>query len=101
MKYQKKPVTVDAWQVTDLINRFALHGLEGLPEPVACAYEEGVLDFPTGFIGKPPELIEIVTLQGVMVGTHGSWLVCASRGVFEPYKSFAFDDLFEPIGQSA
>ena len=97
MKFRKKPVTVDAWRVTDLINRFALNGLEALPEPVCDAYENGVIDFPTGFVGKPPDRIDVITMEGIMQANHGWWLIRGVAGELYPCEGAIFSQTYEAI----
>lgn len=96
MKYVKKAIVVDAWKVTDLINRFANNGVAALPEPVADAYLNGTIDFPTGFIHHQPERLDVITLEGIMTAHHGWWLVQGTRGEFYPVRADAFADTFTP-----
>lgn len=100
MKVVKKPVEVDAWKVTDLINLYITRGHEALPEPVCSAYEDGILDFPSGMLGlsnAKPERIDVVTLEGIMQAPPGWWLVQGTRGEFYPVRSDAFWDTFVEV----
>lgn len=98
MKVQKRPITVDAWRVTDLINEYVAHGYEGLPEPIASAYEDGIIDFPSGLLGlanAKPERIDVITLEGIMQAPHGWWIVKGSVGEFYPVRNDAFWETFD------
>lgn len=100
MKVVKKPVEVDAWKVTDLINTYVTRGHEGLPESIGSAYEDGVIDFPSGLLGLAngkPERIDVVTLEGIMQAPHGWWLVRGTLGEFYPVRADAFWQTFTEV----
>jgi hypothetical protein len=101
VKFVKKPVTVDAWAVTDLIDRFAQGGVDALPEPIAAAYDDGRLEFPSPFLGDfSVERIDVITLEGIMQANHGWWLVLGTRGELYPVRADAFRDTFSPVGRT-
>ena len=98
MKFVKKPVVVDAWPVTELLNTFATRGVEGLPGEVADAYLEGSLEFPSPLIGKAQlDRIEVTTLEGVMVARHGWWLIMGIRREFYPCEGDIFRASYDEV----
>lgn len=101
MKYIKNPVTVDAWTVTDLIRRWQTQGRDGLPESVVDAYDRGILDFPSGYLGESPDIerLEVVTPHGLVVAQHGSWIVRGIEGEFYPVKNDIFVTTYTPLNQ--
>lgn len=86
MKYKKKPVVIDAWDVEDLL----LYHRSGpsLPEEVEAGYKEGLLDFEKGHIN-------VVTLEGVMVARSGDMLVKGVQGEFYPCRKDIFRQTYE------
>lgn len=85
MKYRKKPVTVDAWDVGDLMEAFR-HSQ--LPEMVLEVFEEGLIDFET-------DHIKILSLEGVVVGRRGDMLVRGVKGEFYPCRRDIFEETYE------
>lgn len=97
MKYRKRDALVDAWETTDLINRYISLGVEGLPEPIGDAYENGLLDFPTGSItGRRPERVDIISPLGMMTAPHGTMLVLDNHH-FYPVRPDVFRHDFMPL----
>lgn len=97
MKFVKKPVIIDAWSVSDLIRRYEDRGAEGLPEPIAAAYEDGRIDFPSGLIGSPPSRIDVITLEGIMQANHGWWIIKGVQGELYPCKGSIFKDTYTAV----
>ena len=62
MKYRKKPVIIDAVQLT--------------------------------------ERIEIDTLEGIMIGNPGDWLITGVKGEQYPCKDDIFRMTYEPVGEA-
>lgn len=80
-KYRKKPVVIDAWQLTkenvevgipDWINLDTVHISDG-----------GVL------------FAEIVTLEGVMQASEGDYIIKGVQGEFYPCKPDIFEQTYE------
>lgn len=86
MKYQKKPVVIDAWDVEDLL----LYYKSGpsLPEEVQQGFEEGLIDFEQ-------DHINVVTLEGVMAGRRGDMLIMGVEGEFYPCRKEIFKKTYE------
>lgn len=97
MKVRKKPVTVEAWKVTDLLKQWDAHGLPGMPLPIADAYEEGRLEFSTTMVGAKPERLDVITLEGIMSAAHGWWLILGITGELYPCRADIFWETYEPI----
>lgn len=97
MKYVKKPVIVDAWSVTDLIRRFAEGGVDSLPESVASAYDDGLVEFPSGLVGHEIERMDIITLEGIMAAKPGWFLIKGVHGEMYPCKGSIFKDTYTAV----
>lgn len=80
-KYRKKPVVIEAVQITD--NTFdAPH-----PNP---EHVEGVVYNPVN------RNVHIRTLEGVMIGNIGDWIITGIKGEKYPCKPDIFDATYEP-----
>lgn len=83
-KYRKKPVVIDAWQLTK--------------ENVDTAIPEW-LDLDAVHIFNAEQLLaEIVTLEGVMRADEGDYIIKGVKGVkgeFYPCKPDIFDATYE------
>jgi len=82
MKFRKKPVVVDAVQITDATFDAPHPNPEHLPsviyDPVRrCAF--------------------IPTLEGVMRGDIGDWIIRGVRGEYYPCKPDIFAATYEPV----
>lgn len=82
MKVRKKPVTVNAWRIVDLLD-MAKIGIGPLPAEVREAYSKGLLEFEV-------DRITIATLEGVMTGNIGWWLIQGVKGEWYPCDEDAF-----------
>lgn len=91
MRVRKKPVVIDGWPIADLLG-MAARGIEVLPREVREAYQAGHLEFEK-------DRITISTLEGVMTGWEGSWLMRGIEGEWYPCEGDIFHktyDLVEP-----
>ena len=50
---------------------------------------------------KLKERVEIRTLEGVMVGEPGDWLITGVKGEKYPYKPDIFEETYEPVDGDA
>jgi hypothetical protein len=91
MKITKKPVTVDGWRVSDLLHTF-YNTDHHLPDPVYDAFRDGVVEFEG-------DRITIATLEGVMTGWTGWWLIMGIKGEFYPCDGDVFRQSYD-IGDS-
>ena len=85
-KYRKKPVVIDAWQITkewftkDHPNELHIH----TPD------REVVYD-PVG------QHVQIHTLEGVMIGNVGDWIIRGVSGEYYPCKNDIFKMTYEEV----
>lgn len=79
MKVTKKPVTVDAWRVSDLLDTH----IGDLPPEVLAAHKEGIVDFES-------DRITIATIEGTMTGWSNWWLIMGIKGEFYPCDDEVF-----------
>lgn len=97
--YRKKPVVVEAvqllWSTWSEMCEHAGVGklIDGKPEGTYLDKD-----------GKPVERgdldrlgLLIPTLEGVMVGVEGDWIIRGTQGELYPCKPAAFADTFEPV----
>ncbi len=99
MRVIRKANEIDAYEVSYLLHTWDLRGYEGLPEKAAAGFDEGVLDFPSGFLGRSaPEFIEVCTKNnGLMLAKHGEYLIRDEHGVWWPVDRDEFRQKFEII----
>lgn len=80
-KYIKKPIVIEAHRIGD----------DGWPDNIW----QGVMD--NRIILKPEGHVEIHTLEGVMRGNKGDWIIRGVKGEFYPCKSDVFEQTYERI----
>ena len=91
MKYRKKPVMIEAMQLTD---ESAYAVLDWLTEsnvehyPLAQAPDEEVMS-----------AIVIGTLEGDMRADMGDWIIRGVQGEFYPCKPDIFEATYEEVGE--
>lgn len=102
MKFRKKPVVIEAiklcWENWNAICEFANVGYLKEGKPEGCYI---------GPDGKPREGHEasdkigilIPTLEGLMVGTEGDWLIRGVKGELYPCKPDIFDATYEKVDE--
>lgn len=84
MKYRKKPVVIEAHRI----------GIDPWPEAAWSAVIENKIVLHN--CGEKDGFIEIFTLEGVMQGDHGDWLIRGVKGEFYPCKADIFEATYEP-----
>ena len=77
-KFRKKPIVIEAMQYT-------INGLQA----------ERVADWCGG--DQTAEGIEIETLEGVMFGRYGDWIIKGVKGEFYPCKADIFEATYEKV----
>lgn len=82
MKFRKKPVVIEAWQFLD---PYAMR-----PEWVETV---GVVTFHPDF----GALIEVLTLEGTMIGRRGDWIIKGVKGEVYPCKPDIFAATYEKV----
>ena len=85
-KYRKKPVVIDAFQF----------GLDPVPEWFSRAVISGHIRHQSGY-----DFCEITTLEGLMVGRAGDFIIRGLKGEFYPCKSDIFHASYEVVPQES
>ena len=93
MKYRKKPVVIDAWQLPDGKNADLQLGGWAVAPPwvrgIVYVAEDG------------NNHIDIKTLEGTMRASPGDWIIRGIKGEFYPCKPDIFEATYELVeGQS-
>jgi hypothetical protein len=81
-QYRKKPVVIDAWQIT----RYAV-----MPEWL----RQAVADQKITVDGSGRAII--ATVEGVMTGDPGDWIIKGVKGEFYPCKPDIFEATYEAV----
>lgn len=83
MKYRKKPVVIEAMQLTRENFQIVKQWCNGL------------------YWSRPPMRavtgLTIQTLEGSMVAEFGDWIICGVKGEFYPCKPDIFETTYEPV----
>ncbi|MEM9605861.1 MAG: hypothetical protein AAGA99_00455 [Actinomycetota bacterium] len=87
-EFQKKPVVIEARQITD--STVAVRLAEWVPN----AY----VQYVQGPMGLPDQYrLMIPTLEGVMEAGTGDWIIKGVQGEFYPCKPDIFEQTYEPL----
>lgn len=78
MKYRKRPIVIEAKQIT----------LNNVLE---------VAEWCNGIVGKFAMTISIPTLEGDMIAQMEDWIIKGTRGEFYPCKPNVFADVYEQV----
>ncbi len=84
-KFRKKPVVIDAYQ------------LPAYNEPVMDSWAQWCRE--TGFtnwVSGRDQILEIETLEGIMVARPGDWIIKGVAGEFYPCKPDIFEATYDP-----
>lgn len=86
MKFRKKPVVIEAWQ---------LHPDDGMTRPLPPAW---LID---ACVNKQVQIVpggeaHIVTLEGIMTASVGDWIIQGVKGEIYPCKPDIFAATYEP-----
>ena len=105
-KYRKKPVVIEAIQLRwDTWGEMCAHadvGRVGEGKPQGC-YIDWDGNPTDNYPGSGPEGQEariglyIPTLEGLMVGTEGDWIIRGVKGELYPCKPDIFAATYEPV----
>lgn len=82
MKYRKKPIVIEAVQVTTT--------KEGIA--AVCRFYPRAALYPDGSIG-------IKTLEGIMLASVGDWIIKGVQGEFYPCKPDIFEATYEQVNE--
>lgn len=86
MKYRKKPVVIEALQVTPATANAVVEWARSLGGDVRVNYRDWGLD--------------VVTLEGVMHANPNDWIICGIKGEFYPCNPDIFTATYEPVEAS-
>lgn len=89
MRVRKKPITVDAWLIDDILSTF----VSDLPEEVRAGYDDGVLEFEG-------DRITIATIEGVMTGWGTWYLIRGIEGEFYPCEPDIFAKSYDILADT-
>lgn len=81
-KFRKKPVTIEAMQITS--GESVLSIAEWINNP------------QTGYSTNPPT-VWIETLEGRMEGSTGDWVIKGTEGEFYPCKPDIFNKIYQEV----
>ena len=106
MRFVKKPVEIDAEQLTwtnwgavcDLVGSFSEQGVVGGVREDDGTYTWGEDADPIAVGGdSKPIAVKIATLEGEMVGDEGDWIIKGVKGEFYPCKPDIFEMSYDPV----
>lgn len=99
MKFRKKPVVVEAVQITHaMLENFATSG-GALPAGVSTRFERAGLASTLATDAAVFSVRAFVkTLEGEMTITPGDWLITGVKGEKYPCKPDIFEATYEPVG---
>lgn len=89
--YRKKPVVIDAVQLTDDTDW----------EAVADWCAGTLRNFQDTLGGEPETLLTINTLEGDMVARLDDWIIRGVQGEFYPVRGSIFTETYEPAEEAA
>ena len=87
MKYIKKPITVEAVQISEEKNDF----IDNYPQWFCDAYDSGKIRLSYAFIG-----LVVKTLEGEMYAPWGSYIIRGVKGELYPCRADIFEETYEP-----
>ena len=90
MKFRKKPVIIDAFLASDLIQKFK-HNFNELPKCVKEAYENTTITKITD------NDFYVKTLEGGYTATKEDYLIRGVQGEFYPCKIDIFNKIYERV----
>ena len=87
MKYQKKPVTIEAWKVFDF----------GLDDKIPGLVFQAFVDRTVGETGKQGFDYYVNTLEGKMYFNNGDYLIKGVRGELYSCKPDIFEETYVKV----
>ena len=95
MKFRKKPVVIEAWQLTREMIEANLFRDEPLPIPAPLKRARSTCNPVQGTIDRADYAIE--TLEGTMYAVEDDWIIKGVKGEFYPCKPDIFAATYEPV----
>lgn len=86
MKYLKKAIPVDAWQ----IDMLEIDNDGAYPEWVKEAWDKKIIGY-----GQRKHSLQIITLEGAMTADEGDYLIKGPKGEFWFNKKHIFEEMYE------
>jgi hypothetical protein len=100
MKFRKKPVEIEAvqllWETWDEMCDFVGVGRLSDGKPQGCYIGEDGRPLPDDATSERMGLL-IPTLEGVMCGVEGDWVIRGVKGELYPCKPDIFEATYEPV----
>lgn len=93
MKYRKKPVVIDAFQ----LNARGLVGEDWFWDAVT---RNDIITYNFGKFHPEDAYCEIKTLEGTMRANTGDYIICGVNGEIYPCKADIFEKTYELVGES-
>jgi hypothetical protein len=88
-KFRKKPVVIEAVQIPEKWDGESVpHALSDISMFIVSGRADWALADDGG--------VDITTLEGVMHGSPGDWIICGVSGELYPCKPDIFDATYEP-----
>lgn len=91
MKYRKKPVIIEAVEVSEAL-RNARESWDFLPEWLVAAYKQGGAVFAR-------DHILIKTREGIMRGDYHDWIIQGVQGELYPCKPDIFEATYDEVSE--
>lgn len=82
-KYRKKPVVIDAWQLTK--------------ENIEAGIPDWIDTEQVSIFGEANAFAEIHTLEGTMQASYGDYIIKGVQGEFYPCKPDIFEQTYEEV----
>ena len=82
-KYRKKPVVVEAWQLTE--------------ENIEAGIPDWIDTDQVSIFGGANAFAEIHTLEGTMQASYGDYIIKGVKGEFYPCKPDIFEQTYEKV----
>lgn len=82
-KYRKKPVVVEAWQLTE--------------ENIEAGIPDWIDTDQVSIFGGANTFAEIHTLEGTMQASYGDYIIKGVKGEFYPCKPDIFEQTYEEV----
>lgn len=89
MHFRKKPVVIEAFRISDLIES-ATHNWSKLPEWVKTSYEAGNIVFA-------PTSVSFLTPHGLLITKLGDWVVHGENDTIYSVKPGVFETDYEEV----
>jgi hypothetical protein len=88
-RFRKRPVEIEAMQYTGHNGRELRGWSDGavIESPVL----EPSADYPSG------RYVQVITLEGTMIGNDGDWIIRGVKGEFYPVKPDIFEQTYEAV----